>query len=126
MINGRSVAYKSCKTLLDAGRSICISPGAIYEQLNFRSDQEIAFFPPQLGFIRLAIKYGTPIIPEYTFGENQIYYPTNTGRAVSNWLYKKTGFGVPFVTGMFPFPSTLPAPYDVAIKLGEPVEVGEI
>jgi hypothetical protein len=98
-INARGADYRTCVRLLDAGRSVAFSPGAIYEQLNCRSDQEIAFFPPKLGFIRLAIRYGTPIIPTYSFGENQIYNTSKMGTRFSKWLYRISGFGIPLVTG---------------------------
>lgn len=72
LLNARSVTAKTLDKLAAAGRTVGVQPGGIPEQLHSDHTREIAFFPPKLGFIRLAMRHGVDLLPAYIFGENQV------------------------------------------------------
>ena len=61
--------------LLGAGHSIAIQPGGIWEMVMSDSSQEALYFQRSLGFVRLALEAGRPLLPCYSFGENQVRTP---------------------------------------------------
>lgn len=75
LANARPVDKRTMETILGHrnGSTIAVQPGGIKEQAATRHDQEQAFFPRKLGFIRLAIRHQTPLMPLYLFGENQVF-----------------------------------------------------
>jgi len=107
------------------GGTIAIQPGGIKEQAATRHDQEQAFFPKRLGFIRLAIKYQTPLMPMYLFGENQLYRRVNGLDWLTQLIYRCTGLTFPIITSKFGLPMCLftPLATDIHIRYGRPVEV---
>merc|ERR1719420_1503518 len=92
------------ETLLSDGRTVCICPGGIHEQMSTDSTLERLFFPPNLGFIRQALKHGVPLMPLYTFGENQLYDVPDWSRKATQLLKKYTGAGIPLAIGKWGLP----------------------
>ncbi|GAB5372683.1 hypothetical protein AAMO2058_001685700 [Amorphochlora amoebiformis] len=124
IMGAKRVNRRSVERLLEAGHNVAIQPGGIYEQLRTDPRQEKAYFPPNLGFIRQAIKVGSPLLPAYLFGENQIFNVSESGRAIAQWIHKHTGVPILPVTGRFSLPG-LPKSTKIHIRVGRPVEVGE-
>lgn len=133
LCNARSGNSKTFNALLEKGNSVAIQPGGIAEQVNTDDQQETVFFPAKLGFIRIALKHGVPLLPIYAFGENQLYTTTKTVRSINMWLYKTFSVGSLFqwgrggllVTPALPNPAVLPIPSSpLHIRWGEPVDVG--
>merc|ERR1712060_633504 len=92
-----------------------------------RHDQELAMFPANLGFIRMAIKYGTPLLILYVFGENQLYKRVDGMEKWTDTLLKATGLALPLFTGKagLPISGLTPRATDVHARWGTPVEVGD-
>lgn len=133
LCNARSGTAPTFNALLAKGRTVAIQPGGIAEQVATDAEHEVVYFPPRLGFVRLALKYGTPLLPIYAFGENQLYDTTPGVRKLNAWLYKTFRIGTLFVWGrlglltspMLPNPLLLPAKgRGLHVRWGEPVEVG--
>lgn len=129
MANARPVDKRTLEHILghQNGSTIAVQPGGIKEQAATRHDQEQAFFPKRLGFIRLAIKYQTPLMPLYIFGENQLYRRVNGMEWLTKTIYKLTGLTFPILTSKFGLPMCLftPIATDIHIRYGRPVEVGK-
>mmetsp|Transcript_2793 Transcript_2793/g.7367 ORF Transcript_2793/g.7367 Transcript_2793/m.7367 type:complete len:327 (+) Transcript_2793:75-1055(+) len=130
VLGGRPVDKKTLTRVMDEGGGVAIQPGGMAEQAATRHDQEAAYFPANLGFIRMAIKYGTPLVILYVFGENQLYKRSgNDGGFYSKltvFIKKLTGMTVPIVTAKFGIPMAmlLPIRTDIHARWGSPVEVG--
>lgn len=127
LMNGRRVDRKVVENLLERGASIAIQPGGVREQLLTRHDQEQVVFPARLGFIRHAIRHGVEfLLPCYIFNETQMFRRVRGMDGLSDWIYRRTGFGLPIVTARFgiPMAGLLPLPTDVHVRWGRPVEVG--
>lgn len=132
--NTRSVSPKSMKSLLDAGYTVGVQPGGIYEQVRTNHLKETVYMPANLGFIRLAINHGVPILPVYAFGENQLYHTSCWLRGFNTWMFNTFKMGSLFVHScVFGLPMTpaLPNPglcpkfrKHLHVRFGKAVEVG--
>jgi len=72
----------------------------------------------RLGFIRLALEHGVPVVPVYTFGENDLgvrAIPGNFGVVSRLWM-RTTGIALPFL-----WPSRRSGP--VVTVIGQPVQL---
>lgn len=124
LLNARPASAKMTEKLLSSGNTVAICPGGIHEQLATDSKQERLFFPPNLGFVRQAMKHGTPLVPLYTFGENQLYDVPAWSRQLSAKFKKHTGFGFPLPIGRYGIPF-VPKKTTLESHIGRAIEVGE-
>lgn len=124
LVNVRVADNKIIDHLLGMGKSVYICPGGIHEQLATDPEQEQVFFPPNLGFVKLAIKHGLPLVPTYHFGEGQLYDVPEWSRAVSTWLRKNLRVGIPFGIGRWGIPF-LPKQQHISIRVGNLIYTGE-
>lgn len=58
----------ACHTILKKGMSLVLWPGGLDES-NGLTDDDSVRLRTRSGFVRLAVEYGTPIVPVFTFGE---------------------------------------------------------
>jgi hypothetical protein len=125
IINGRPVDKRSLDSIIGKGGSVAIQPGGMAEQAITRHDQEQAVFPKNLGFIRMAIQAGTPILTLYIFGENQLVKKAEGREWLMDRIKKTTGLTLPMWTGRYGIPQ-LPVPMktDIHARWGNPIEVG--
>uniref|UniRef100_A0A7S1F445 Acyltransferase n=1 Tax=Noctiluca scintillans TaxID=2966 RepID=A0A7S1F445_NOCSC len=125
-MNARGVTKPTVEALLRAGKEIAIQPGGVKEQLQTRHDQEVAVFPANLGFIRMAIKYQRHLLPVYFFGENQLYTKIEGLDGASDTLFKTTGLPIPALAGKFglPFVGLLPRSGDIHVRWGNSIDPG--
>lgn len=59
--------------MLRKGKSVVILVGGIAEQMLSQVGDHTIYVKKRKGHIRLALKYGTPIVPGYAFGETDLY-----------------------------------------------------
>ena len=81
LLNARSVDGRTMESLAAAGLTLGVQPGGIPEQLISDSSREVAVFSERAGFVRLAMKHGTALLPAYIFGENQACAARRTAAA---------------------------------------------
>lgn len=133
LCNARSGSRDTFDALLAAGYSVAVQPGGLIEQVKTDSDKEVLYFPKKLGFIRLAMKHGVPLLPCYCFGENQLFPTKAWTRKLNYWFYKALGTGSLVVYGrcglpnspVIPNPLLLPDPTtEMHVRYGEHVDVG--
>ncbi|KAI9483885.1 MAG: diacylglycerol acyltransferase-domain-containing protein [Benjaminiella poitrasii] len=74
-LGAAAVSRRSCESILSStpGRSIVIVVGGAAESLNARPGIADLVLRKRLGFIRLAIKHKAPLVPVFSFGENELY-----------------------------------------------------
>lgn len=125
--NGRPVDPKTLNAILSKGGTIAIQPGGVMEQAASREDQEQAFFTAKLGFVRMAIKYGVPLLPLYVFGENQLYKRVRGFEWLTKLIKSITGMTIPMVLAKWnmPLAGFFPRATDIHLRWGSPVEVGD-
>lgn len=123
LVLGRQAGARTIDSILASGHTVSIFPGGIHEQLATDPKQERCFFPPNLGFVRQAIKFGIPLQPCYNFGENQLFDIPPWTRTACRMVKQYTGAGVPLGVGRWGLPF-LPKKQNLQCHAGFPVEVG--
>ncbi|GET89267.1 hypothetical protein, conserved [Leishmania tarentolae] len=130
-------ASASCirKTLRSGpGQSIMLVVGGADEALMATPNRNDLLLFKRKGFIKIALQEGTPLVPVYGFGENNVYSVPKL--ASEPWirylmeLWKQwVGFAIPLVRGRGFFNSKygfLPYRHPIVVVVGEPLEVPRI
>ena len=68
------------------------------------SEQEALYFQKSLGFVRLAMEQGRPILACYSFGENQLFRSWG-GHGLRLWVARKLRIGLPYFHGKWNLPN---------------------
>lgn len=109
--------------VLARGLSIGVLPGGELEQVQTQYGREAVYLKKRLGFVKLALRYGVPLVPAYVFGCVDLY-------KTSKWLYsarlalvRTLGVAIPLCWGAFGLPLT-PLRQPVNVVIGEPLDVG--
>lgn len=124
LFGARNAGKRSLVRCLEAGCSVGINPGGNYEMASASSTHEAIYCQGRLGFVRLAMAAGAPIVPLYAFGENQLFVTSSFGLAARRWLARKLRVGVPLMAGRFGVPFGLPLPTHVTVVVGRPIDTG--
>jgi len=80
---------KNCEKILRAGTSLVLYPGGLDEAniVDLRNDVRLR---TRTGFIRLAVKHNTPVLPVFTFGELECVTAVNALPAfLTKWVRNK-------------------------------------
>ena len=123
LIGIREATPRTVDAALNSGRSVALNPGGIWEQIHTSHLQESVHLQPRLGFIRLAMRHGVPLVPCYAFGENQLYKSYGEwSLPLRRWIADQFRVGLPLVVGRFGSP--LPLPTKHTFVVGKPVPTG--
>jgi len=114
----------TAKFNLEKGRSLLIFVGGEAEQLLTRPGAHRVYLRKRKGFIRLALKFGTPIVPCYCFGENELYNTTDAFIGLRQWLCHNFHVGLSICWGRWGtlFPKKVP----LSLVLGTPISVPKL
>ncbi|KAF7725343.1 diacylglycerol O-acyltransferase 1 [Apophysomyces ossiformis] len=131
-----SVSRHSCDAILSSGpgRSIIIVIGGAAESLNARPGINELTLKRRLGFIRLAIKHQAPLVPVFSFGENDLYEQVDNAKGSTVWKVQKKmqsllGFTLPLfhARGIFNYDVGLvPFRHEIATVVGKPIPVPKL
>ena len=69
----RDASRTTCERILREGNSIYLVTGGSAESIETEKGKDKVYLKRRLGFIRLAMKFGVPIVPCYAFGQNDVY-----------------------------------------------------
>ncbi len=123
----RSAERRTLRRLLGSGITVALNPGGNHEMTCTRHDREQIFAQRGLGFVRLAIECGAPVVPAYAFGENQLFHTHSQLESCRLWLVRRWRIGAPIFTGRWGVPYLI-VPVRrasrVTLVIGRPVEVG--
>lgn len=125
LLHVREASRRTLDALLTSGNSVALNPGGLWEQVHTTHEEEAIHLQPKLGFIRLAMRHGVPILPSYGFGENQLYRSAPGAAAtlpLRRWLAEHARVGLPAVRGRFG--SMFPFPTHHTFVVGRPIGVG--
>jgi len=116
---------KTAITVLEEGKSIFVIPGGEKEQLLTKLDEHVLWITNRKGFCRLAVQFGIPIIPHYTFGETGMYDISGAFFNIRWWICDKLHIAILFARGRWylPFPFCLPhrLPNSMNLCIGSPI-----
>jgi 1-acyl-sn-glycerol-3-phosphate acyltransferase len=134
---------------LKCGRSILIFVGGEKEQLMTTPGVHQIFLNNRKGFVKLALEYGSPLVPMYAFGENEVFHVSklfmgtscycfifdsvsvfvdsfytatmhDTGFRV--WLQHKFQLGIPLLYGRW---GLFPLKVRIHVEVGKPLLVAK-
>src|SRR4030095_5776115 len=110
---------KNAEKLLKQDHLVMLAPGGIYEALLAKRGLRRIPWERRKGFVRLAVKTDTPIVPTYCRGINSVYFNSYLLLKPRIRLLRKTRFSLPFFfgLGLLPFPSKL------IHRVGKPIDV---
>ena len=81
-----------------SGDDLGTTLGGIWEQLHTDHKKEQCFCMRKLGFMRLALEHGMPIIVVYAFGESQLYTTYPWAYNLRRWIAQNFYLGIPLIT----------------------------
>ena len=124
MWGARDASRRNLLSLLEQGYSVGINPGGNYEMASASNTHEAIYCQRGLGFVRLAMAAGRPILPLYSFGENQLFVTSSAFLEARRWIARKVRIGVPIMFGRLGLPYGLPHPTVVTLVIGREIDVG--
>lgn len=97
LLGGVDASRSYAERVLKDGYSLSLYPGGSKEIFTTDpySPATRLVLQSRRGFIKLALKYGTPLVPVYVFGEKYAYDKLQTTSGISRWLLKT--FRIPFL-----------------------------
>lgn len=113
----RSVA----ENILQKGYSMIVLPGGEAEQIRTVYQKEHIYLNSRKGFVKLAMRKGTPVVPVYVFGASDYYYTSKTFFGPRLWLQRKLGVCIPLAAGLWGS-IFVPLPVKTTIVMGEPID----
>jgi len=117
---------KVVSKVLSKGWSVVSLLGGIQEQILAQNGRQEICVKDRLGFVKLALEHGVPIVPMYNFGETELYY---TSRVFSNlrwWLVKKFRLPIPLFYGPHWYLPLVPRKIAITSCVGRPIEVPRV
>jgi len=102
-------------------RSILIYVGGEKEQLMTKENSHKVVLKDRLGFIKLAIQHGIPLVPVYAFGENELYRHSFLFMGFRSWLQKHFQIAIPLIIGRWG--SLMPFKVNLHVAIGKPIPV---
>ncbi|MCO5583861.1 hypothetical protein L7F22_037776 [Adiantum nelumboides] len=106
---------------LSRNYSCVLIPGGVREMCYMEHDCEVLFLKQRLGFIRIAIELGAPLVPCFVFGQTHAYKWWKPKGMVYNQVCRALRFAPLVFWGMFGSPIPFPRPLYLAI--GKPLQL---
>lgn len=116
---------ESANKCLDAGYSLIIVPGGEHEQMLTRYGHESVYLKKRKGFVRLALKHKTGLIPAYVFGCVDTFRTYTFLSGLRMWLMKNYYVAIPLFAGEYYLPgAAFKVPLNVVF--GPPIVMPEM
>jgi 2-acylglycerol O-acyltransferase 2 len=126
-VNAISVDKQSIVSHLKSGVSVIICPGGVTEvALKENEDECVLFLKSRLGFVKLALQFGLPIVPVFSFGLHNAYSAWIPKSKTAKWLAKKVGFMPMIFFGVYGIPYGPAKPCKLANVIGVPIKCPKI
>lgn len=106
----------------EEGKTLAIIPGGEAEAIRTENGRDLTILKGRKGFVSLALQYGIPIVPTYTFGLGEVYTTSKTALfAIRDVLQRKLRVAIPIYWGVggSPMPKQVP----LFFAIGNPIQV---
>ncbi|NXS36834.1 MOGT2 acyltransferase, partial [Pomatostomus ruficeps] len=115
----------------EGGNLLAIIVGGAQEALDARPGSFILLLKNRKGFVRLAIQHGTPLVPAFSFGENDVFDQVKNPkgswlRRIQHWLQQIMGVSLPLfhARGIFQYSfGLIPYRRPICTVVGKPIPV---
>ncbi|CAM9612232.1 unnamed protein product [Ectocarpus sp. 4 AP-2014] len=98
---------------LGRGHSLFIVVGGEHEQILGEFGKEVLYLKNRMGFVKLALRNGVPLVPAYVFGANDTFRTSNFLRKARLTIVQSLRIALPLFWGRF----GLPIPREVPIRV---------
>lgn len=123
-INAYSVDKKDMLWMLRKGISPVMCPGGVQEASLLGNEEEcVLYLTPRVGFIKLAIQFGYPVIPVFTFGLHNTFSFWIPKNDFCLWFGRKFGALPMMFFGVFGLPMGPAKPCDYVNVVGKPISM---
>eukprot|EP00903_Cladosiphon_okamuranus_P009334 g8902.t1 len=112
---GRATAQHA----LSRGHSLFIVPGGEHEQILGEYGKEVLYLKKRMGFVKLALRNGIPLVPAYVFGANDTFKTSTILRRTRLALVKNLRVAFPLFWGRFGLP--IPREVPTRVVFGAPL-----
>ncbi|KAM3837582.1 2-acylglycerol O-acyltransferase 2-A-like [Vipera latastei] len=117
----------------EGGNVVIIAVGGAQEALDSRPGAYTLLLENRKGFVRLAIENGTPLVPVFSFGENELYDQVENPKGswlrwTQEHLQKIMGISLPLfhARGIFQYTfGLIPYRKPIFTVVGKPIQVGK-
>ncbi|KAJ1431239.1 diacylglycerol acyltransferase [Ochromonadaceae sp. CCMP2298] len=125
--NSISVDKRSITKYMGQGYSPVLCPGGVQEVILMKNEDEcVLYLKSRLGFIKLALTHGRPIVPVFAFGlQNSFFFFVPRGKFMAG-VARKLGFLPMAFFGVFGTPLGPARPCDYTNYIGSPIPVPKI
>lgn len=128
-IGVRPVTREAIHKYLNTGKSVVLLPGGVQECLFMEKNCEVVFLRNRLGFIRLAIQNGAPLVPVFALNQTATYNWYRLGpplfpAALVSLISRSIGFAPIFMLGTYNTP--MPLRKHITVVIGKPIQVPKI
>lgn len=127
-IAGQGITKEIFAATLQCNKNVILSPGGVAEciltpQYNPAVEPDLVIFTKHKGFIKYAIKYGRPLVPILSFGEQELFdiaYPFKPiEKLLKNHINDK--ITIPWLSGRYGLP--IPRNIPITVVFGKPIKV---
>ena len=106
------------------GEHIVVVPGGVREACRSVRTRYQVNWGPRRGYLKLALRYGLPVIPVAASGVDDAYIGFNDGYALGKWVHMPARLPLWFglgPTGFWPF--SPPFPVKIRQRIGQPIDL---
>ena len=123
---------ENCSALMDAGQPILVFPGGGREVAKRKGEKYKLIWKERIGFARMAIKHGCPIVPFSAVGAEEnfdiVWDADNLAASPIGPLLQRLGLSdemfLPIAKGIGPTP--IPRPQRLYFRFGQPISTAEL
>lgn len=120
---------RNARRALEANAAVVVLPGGDQEVFRPWVQRNVIDFAGRMGFVRLALRTGVPVIPMTIHGAHESAFVLTRGRRIARWLgvdrLKIEVFPIVWSIPFGPTPGfvpSLPLPAKITVELGEPLD----
>jgi 1-acyl-sn-glycerol-3-phosphate acyltransferase len=123
-------SHENAHRLFAAGRKVLVYPGSDFDDMRPFRDRNRLVFGGRVGYLRLALREGVPIIPVVGAGSHETFLVLDDGRwlarllGADRWLRSKVWpitLSIPWGLTAGPIPLYLPFPSWILMEVLEPI-----
>jgi len=123
-----SVDKSNILRLMKEGKTITVCPGGAQEVTYMTADEDdiTLYLKKRMGLVKLALQFGRPLIPVFTFNQRSTYSFSIPTSPLIRAIGKQLGF-IPMVFyGVLGLPFSMPKPTPLTVVVGQPIPVPKV
>ncbi|GAX81501.1 hypothetical protein CEUSTIGMA_g8929.t1 [Chlamydomonas eustigma] len=122
----RPATRETIDRILKARGSVLLCPGGVQECLHMSQEDELVYLKKRQGFVRMAMRHGSSLLPVFAFGQAKAFSwyrpgPPLMSPAALEWISRKAGAVPLLITGRWL--TSIPHQRPITIVVGKPIRV---